>query len=364
MAVYTHLDETALRALWSVYDDDKELVRAEGIAAGSINTTYRLETEAGVFYLRVNEEKTTREVFWERDLLDRLARARLAGVTTPLIRRTRVGGSFFLVEERRTGGRTRPVWAALFPELPGRDLGAFEVEPSHVAQVGAFLARAHIALRSFRASGSGGGARGRGRANPYGLPVVERWLVGLSAVPEVALVAGRLRASFDEVKRRRRLLPRGVIHGDLFVDNTKWHRGTLAAVFDWEMAGRDHLALDLAICLHAWCWRRIPEDSAGGAFDPERCRALVQAYQGVRALAPSERRGLFTEARLAAVRVTASRLRDFEVPRDDRAAAHRAFLDYRDFLARLDALERMGERGFRALTGLERKDGTGPMTGR
>lgn len=353
MAVYTHLDDTALRALWSVYDDDKELVRAEGIAAGSINTTYRLETEAGVFYLRINEAKETDEVFWERDLLDRLAGARLGGVVTPVLRRTRVGGSFFLVEERPTGvpGRARPVWAMLFAELPGRDLGVFEVEPAHVAQVGAFLARAHVALRGFRgpARGTIGGRWRRGRPNPYGLTVVERWLAGLARVPETAAVAARLGATLVDVRRRRRLLPRGVVHGDLFVDNTKWHRGTLAAVFDWEMAGRDHLALDLAICLHAWCWRRDQ-----GTWDVACCRALVDAYQGVRPLRPSERRGLFTEARLAAVRFTASRLRDFEVPREDRAGAHRTYLDYRDFLARLDALEGMGERGFRALTAVER----------
>jgi homoserine kinase type II len=346
VAVYTPLDELALRALWSVYDDERELLSARGIAAGSINTTYRLETEAGVFYLRINEQKTTDEVFYERDLLDRLAQRALGGVVTPVIRRTRIGGSFFHLEERQTPGGPRPVWAAIFAELPGRDVGVFELEPAHTAQIGAFLARAHRALRDFR----------RGRRNPFGLPVVRRWLADMgpiAAAGPLGAVARRLSRSVEQIARRRRLLPRGVIHGDLFVDNTKWQRGALQAVFDWEMAGRDHLALDLAICLHAWCFTRA---SGEGAFDPARCQALVAAYQAVRPLQPSERRGLFDEARLAAVRFTASRIRDFELPRADRVdreGAHRSHLDFRDFLARLDALEGMGESGFRALVGLQ-----------
>lgn len=343
MAVYTHLDELALRALWSVYDDDAELRQAQGIAAGSINTTYRLETGAGVFYLRINEEKTTDEVFYERDLLDRLAGASLHGVITPAIRRTRVGGSFYLVEERQTRSGVRPIWAALFPELPGRDLGPFEVQPPHVTQVGAFLARAHVALRAFR----------RGRRNPYGLPVVQGWLGEIQRADGLEKLALRLQAALDDVKAHRRLLPRGVVHGDLFIDNTKWRQGKLEAVFDWEMAGRDQLALDLAICVHAWCWRRGGDGA--GMYDAGLCRALVEGYQRVRPLHDSERRGLFVEAVLGAVRFTASRVRDFELPRADRAGAQRAYLDYRDFGARLDALEGMGERGFRTLVGLHGK---------
>ncbi len=341
MAVYTHLDEGALRALWSVYDDDAELVRADGIPHGSINTTYRLSTEAGVYYLRINEEKTTGEVLYERDLLDVLHAARLEGVVTPVIRRTRIGGSFFLVARRPSG----PVWAAIFPELPGRDLGVFEVTAAHTAQLGAFLARAHRALRGFHG----------GRRNPYGVPVVDRWLADLDrlALPELAAVTGRLAGALETVRRRRRLLPHGVVHGDLFVDNTKWHQGRLAAVFDWEMAGRDHLALDLAVCLHAWCWRPTEGD-----FDVDSARALVDAYQSVRRLRDSERRGFFVEVLFAAVRFTASRVRDFEVPAGagGRAKnvgdAERTVLDYRDFLRRLDALESMGESRLRKMVGL------------
>src|SRR5688500_11083585 len=116
----------------SVYDDEAELLAFEGIPAGSINTTYKLSTDRGVFFLRVNEDKKSDDVFYERDLLKVLAGKNLGGVDVPTLRRTRIGSSFYLVD-RRAG---RPVWGGLFDELPGRQLGVFEIAPRHVAQIG------------------------------------------------------------------------------------------------------------------------------------------------------------------------------------------------------------------------------------
>jgi homoserine kinase type II len=325
MAVYTPLDEGFLRAMWSVYDDQAELVRAEGVLAGSINTTYRLETDRGTWFVRVNEGKSTDDVIAERDVLRALATAPLGGVLVPEIAPTRIGGSFYLVETRAG----RPVWATVFRELPGRDIGVFEISPAHTVQIGRFLARAHRSLAGLRLR----------RPNPYGIDIVARWIDEIERVPDLAALAARLRGAHAQVQAARRLIPRGVIHGD-----------ELRAVFDWEMAGSDHLALDLAITLCAWCWRPTTR-----VFERELCRGLLQGYQEIRPLAPSERRGLFVEARLAALRFTASRVRDFEVPRPGREDAARDRLDYRDFLARLEALEQMGRRGFAALVGLGRE---------
>jgi homoserine kinase type II len=332
VAVYTQLDEVALQALWSAYDDASPLVRVDGIPHGSINTTYRLQTGAGVFFLRINEDKDSDDVWYEARLLEHLTHARL-DVVTPTIRPDRAGERFFSVEERAG----RPVWAALFEALPGADLEMLHVTSAHTSQIGRFLGKAHRALASFAG----------GRANPYGTRVVARWLEELVGHAPTQVVARRLAGDFARLRRERRLLPRGVIHGDLFVDNTKWIDGDLAAVFDWEMAGSDHMLLDVAIALLAWCTRA---ERAG--LDPALCRPLIAGYQSVRRLAPSERRGFFVEAQLAAVRFTASRLRDFEMPRPSREKAARTHLDYRAFLARLDALQALGERAFLGLMGL------------
>ncbi len=324
-----------------------EVVDVEGIPQGSINTTYRVTVgDGGVWFLRVNEGKTFDALLHERDVLTALSDVDV-GVVTPHMALSVPGGSFFpldIDDVRR--------WACWFKALPGRDLGVFEVTPAHTLQVGAALARCHRALRAFR----------RRRRNPFGLPVVESWLSSLRRTlgsvidSPLGAVIERLTQVVNRVRRRRRPLPLGLVHGDLFVDNTKWHDAHLRAIFDWEMAGRDHLALDVAIAVCAWSFGRVGEQMV---LSDDSAAALVEGYQGVRPFSPSERRGFFTELQLAVARFTTSRIRDFEIPRDvsvpsGRAAngVERRHLDYRDFLARLDVIEGRGERALRSTLGL------------
>jgi homoserine kinase type II len=345
MAVYTQLHRQTIEAMVSVYpdvvagafDDHAGVADVAGIAQGSTNTTYRVTMRTGaVWYLRVNENKPEAAIAHERDVLAALSSLHL-DVTTPLMARSVAGGAFFAIDH--DGARR---WACLFPALPGRDLGVFEVTAAHGAQVGGFLARVHRGLRGFRLR----------RRNPYDAAVVAGWLAELHRFESTATVAARLSTSMADARRRRRRLPAGLVHGDLFVDNTKWEGSgddaQLVAVFDWEMAGRDHLALDLAIVLCAWAFQRRGDAMV---FVDNVAAAIVDAYQRVRPLAPSERRGFFTELRLAALRFAASRLRDFETPR---LAPHgeRKYLDYRDFLARLDLFEGHGERATLRRVGL------------
>lgn len=360
MAVYTHLSAQLVSNMAAVFPEiGGDVVDVEGIPWGSINTTYKVTTRrAGardaVWFLRVNEGKSFDALLHERDVLLALAHVEL-GAETPRMALSVPGGSFFPVDGGSAdGGGGARKWACFFPALPGRDLGVFEVTPAHTAQVGGFLARAHHALRAFP----------RRRRNPYGIDVVGRWLADLArhrdlpaTVPDTIARLTRTRA---ELRRRRRPLTAGLIHGDLFVDNSKWEDGTLRAVFDWEMAGRDHLVLDVAVAVCAWCFARGPEQPGSGdgaapsagtmALRDDAAAALVDGYQRVRRFTPAEQRGFFTELRLAALRFTASRIRDFEVPRA--GASERRYLDHRDFLARLDVVEGRGQRELNKILGL------------
>ena len=310
----------------------RNLIELEGIAQGSINTTYRLTMSDGsVWFLRVNENKAFQVLLRERDLLAHLDNVGAKQLTaeTPRMTRSVAGGVFYALDDALRGRR----WASIFPQLPGRDLAVFEVDALHTTQVGAFLSRAHEHLR-----------RWPGGANRYGIDVVSRWLNGLRDVAETRTTAATLTTALTDVRRRRRPLRRGTIHGDLFIDNTKWDTDAagprLRAVFDWEMAGRDHLALDLAITLCAWCWQRRGEEMI---FRADVAAALVAGYQRRRQLNPAERRGLFQELRFASIRFAASRLRDFAVPRDG-PQPERRVLDPADFVQRLQWLEGQGER--------------------
>ena len=99
-------------------------------------------------------------------------------------------------------------------------------------------------------------------------------------------------------------LPQGVIHADLFPDNVFFLGPRLSGLIDFYFACNDMLAYDIAVCLNAWCFE------TDASFNVTKARALLQAYEGVRALSPDELDAMPTLARGAALRFLLTRTYD------------------------------------------------------
>ena len=80
-------------------------------------------------------------------------------------------------------------------------------------------------------------------------------------------------------------LPRGLVHGDLFPDNTIFRRDNLIAVLDWEEACVDHYLFDLAMTIHGFCY--INEE-----WHLNLARSFLAGYETERSLGADERNGL------------------------------------------------------------------------
>ncbi|HEY8709219.1 MAG TPA: homoserine kinase [Burkholderiaceae bacterium] len=185
--------------------------------------------------------------------------------------------------------------------------GHSELAPTadHCAQVGAMLARMHLAGRDF--------------------PLLQPNLRGLAwwneTVPVVLPHADPGQAALlrSELAFQNHVaassayaaLPRGPIHADLFRDNVMFDGGELTGFFDFYFAGVDSWLFDIAVCLNDWCVH-LPT----GAHDAARARAFLQAYAGVRPLAAAERQLLPALLRAGALRFWISRLWDFHLPRE------------------------------------------------
>lgn len=201
--------------------------------------------------------------------------------------------------------------AAVVDRLRGQSV--MNPAPLHCAQVGATLARAHRAVHDYP----------RTQPNLRGLAWWD------ATVPEVRpfLEPGQRSLIDEELRFQHALagspayarLPRGAVHADLFRDNVMFDDGPdgpqtrLSGFFDYYFAGCDTFGFDLAVCLNDWC---IDLDS--GALDPARAGALLDAYEGERALTDDERRLLPALLRSAAMRFWVSRLWDFHRPRSAR----------------------------------------------
>jgi homoserine kinase type II len=261
------------------------LVTLEPIKAGIENSNFFVTTTQGRYVLTLFERLPAEELPFYLDLMAHLARH---GIPCP----APIADLSDQYLQRLNG---KP--AALVTRLPGQSLerpGAPEC-----AELGALLARMHLAGRSYAAY----------LENPRG---PKWWRFAAAEVrrfldPEkIALLDGEL--AF-QAQHRFPDLPRGPVHADLFRDNALFQSGRISGVIDFYFAGVDCLLFDLAVCANDWCLDRAL------ALDEAHTQALLGAYEAVRPLAALEREAWPIMLRAAALRFWLSRLYDFHLPR-------------------------------------------------
>lgn len=135
-------------------------------------------------------------------------------------------------------------------------------------------------------------------------------------------------------------LPRGIIHGDLFVDNLLFKGDKLVAMLDFEAAARGRYVFDLATAVNALCF--VDEH-----YDLKRFEALMAGYESLRPLSLAEWDAFPNELRLSALRFTVTRLQNFFLNPVEEGT--RVEKDFREFYERLRILRREREGGMDGL---------------
>jgi homoserine kinase type II len=170
------------------------------------------------------------------------------------------------------------------------------------AELGALLARMHLAARSYASY----------LDNPRG----PKWW-RFAAREVSSFLDSRRKALLEselafQAEHRFPDLPRGPVHADLFRDNALFDKGRICGVIDFYFAGVDTFLFDAAVCVNDWCLR----DPAGRLeLDEGRAAALLSAYHAARPFGALERAAWPAMLRAAALRFWLSRLYDFHLPR-------------------------------------------------
>ena len=287
MSVYTPVSEAELEAWLANYSVGR-LEACEPIEAGIENTNYFVTTTQGRYVLTLFERLPAQELPFYLGLMAHLARH---GIPAPAPLAD-LGDQYL--------GRLNGKPAALVTRLASRSLE--RPGPPECAELGALLARMHLAGRSYSAY----------LENPRG---PKWWRLAANEVSSF-LDAGQ-RALLEEeltfqASQRFPDLPRGPVHADLFRDNALFDGGRISGVIDFYFAGVDCLLYDVAVCANDWCLVDVERDPA---LEPERAAALLSAYEAVRPWTALERAGWPAMLRAAALRFWLSRLHDFHLPR-------------------------------------------------
>ena len=290
MAVFTPVTEEQAALLMSQLGLG-ELTDLRGIEGGIENTNYFATTDLGEYVLtlfeRLNHEQLPFYLFLMKHLAEK-------GIPVPNPAANRDGDILHTLCDKPAA-------------VVNRLLGQSQLTPEavHCAEVGAMLARMHLAGEDYNRSQPN--LRGLAWWNdtvPLVLPFLDE--------DQARLLQSEL-AFQNHIAQGAayQALPKGPVHADLFRDNVMFDGEKLTGFFDFYFAGHDTWLFDLSVCMNDWCI-----DLNSGEHAPDRALAMLNAYQEVRPLRPAERQLLPAMLRAGALRFWISRLWDFYLPRD------------------------------------------------
>jgi homoserine kinase type II len=264
------------------------LTACEPIEAGIENTNYFVTTTQGRYVLTLFERLPAAELSFYLQLMAHLARH---GIPCP--------APIADLSDQYLGSLNgKP--AALVTRLAGRSID--KPGTPHCEELGALLARMHLAGRSYSAY----------LENPRG----PKWWKFAAREIKPFLDAKKQRLLEGELafqaEQRFPDLPRGPVHADLFRDNALWEGARISGVVDFYFAGVECLLYDIAVCANDWCLKDIQSNPA---LESGRATALLAAYHAIRPFTPLERDAWPAMLRAAALRFWLSRLYDFHLPR-------------------------------------------------
>ncbi len=320
MAVYTLIDREELARIVEDYGLGKLLV-SDGVASGSINTHYFLNTARGKYLLKIDEVKSELEVKREIDLLLFL---RKHAFPCPQPLSDRKGRQY-----RDLGGKC----ISLYRHIEGNTFDSSEFSSGQLEDVGREFASLHLIGKGYK----------KGIENRFSFDrVFELYRDIRDKLP--GYFKKVTRTLDEEVEYLHYYLegklPKGVIHGDLFGDNLLFKGDKVVGVLDFEAACRGKFVYDIATAVNALCF-------VEGKYHLPRFEALIAGYESLRTLSLAEWDAFPNELRFSALRFTITRLKDFFLrPLDERL---RASKDFQEFYDRLRILRREEDGGMEGL---------------
>ncbi|MFQ5518926.1 MAG: homoserine kinase, partial [Mariprofundus sp.] len=264
MSVYTELSHHDISAILSNYSLGA-LSSYEGIAAGIENSNFFVDTDSGRYVLTIFERMDKTELPYFMRLMKHLA---ANGLSCPDVMQQKDDSLLFEVHGKQ---------GCIVSCLSGRTLDA--LSQTQLRSSGESLAQLHLAGADF----------GEHRDNP----TAADWLA--EKIAEVAEKTAQRYGQDAATLLSSELafqnscawdsLPRGVIHGDLFVDNILFEGEQASGIIDFYYAHDAPFAMDIAITLNAQAVLLGDDDQA-------RIDAFLAGYESLRPLETEEREAL------------------------------------------------------------------------
>ena len=286
MAVYTKINKESISYLNKKFDIEN-FVSFQGIKQGIENTNYLLKTKNRKYILTIFEKRVSnKELPFFMRLMEILNSSK---INCPRPIKSKNGNYLFKLKNKN---------ACIVSFLEGRDKKILNIKNCY--DVGKIIARMHLITKNIKIF----------RKNSMGINNLNPLLKSIRfKKSETHNLEKFLKINLKDIKKKwPKILPNGIIHGDLFIDNIFFKKNKLLGILDFYFAANEYLIYEIAICINALCF-----DKKGTKFiiNKKKVKNLIKGYESIRKITLKEKKSLNVLCRGAAIRYLLTRLYDY-----------------------------------------------------
>ena len=286
MAVYTKINKSDISFINKKFDIE-EIISFQGIKKGIENTNYLLKSKNKKFILTIFEKRVSnKEIPFFMKLMDKLNNSKI-NCPKPLKNNN---GKYLIKLKNKT--------ACIVSFLEGKDKNKLNLK--NCFEVGKIIAQMHLVTKNINLS----------RKNSMGIKNLDPLLKSIKfRSNKFSNLEKFLVNNLKEIKKNwPKKLPKGIIHGDLFIDNIFFNKNKLSGIIDFYFAANDYFMYEIAICINALCF-----DNKKSKFkiNKQKIKSLIQGYESIKKISLKEKKSLNILCRGAAMRYFLTRLYDY-----------------------------------------------------
>jgi len=286
MAVYTKINKKDISYINKKFSDEKFL-SFKGIKQGIENTNYLLKSKNKKFILTIFEKRVLKkDIPFFMKLMEKLNDSNI-NCPRPLKNKD---GNYLIKLKNKS--------ACIVTFLDGKDKK--KLNYSNCYDVGKVMAKMHLSANKIRLF----------RKNSMSVEKLNPLLKSIKfKSKKFDNIDKFLKENFQDIlKKWPKKLPKGIIHGDLFIDNIFFNNNKLSGIIDFYFAANDYFMYEIAICVNALCF-----DKKKSIFkiNKKKIKNLIKGYESIKKISHAEKQSLNILCRGAAMRYFLTRLYDY-----------------------------------------------------
>tara|TARA_Y100001970_G_C14218483_1_gene851112 strand:- start:1457 stop:2422 length:966 start_codon:yes stop_codon:yes gene_type:complete len=286
MAVYTKISNNDIAKINNKFNIEK-IISFHGIKQGIENTNYLLKSKNKKYILTIFEKRVSeKEIPFFMKLMDILNNSK---ITCP--RPIKTNSKNYVIKLKRKS-------ACIVSFLEGREKKI--LKSRNCFTVGKSIAKMHLITKKIKLN----------RKNSMGIKNLSDLLKKIKFKSKKSSnLKNFLSNNLKNIKTNwPKDLPKGIIHGDLFIDNIFFKKNKLSGFIDFYFAANDYFMYEIAICINALCF-----DFKNGKFfiNKNKIKRLMEGYESIKKISFKEKNSINILCRGAALRYLLTRLYDY-----------------------------------------------------